>query len=158
MYFFLTHGLRTVSAQSLNSTEVVVQSFAQTFWLRDASVITTRNAPAINWTVALMYRQGIPSDAAGLRDLSDVDLVSLAMRAALSGIAPWSRHGDQDLIIVHEQSGVPEVESLIGEIEAPLYLSVMAVMAVTILLQYLQLRDTSKSSGGEMDPGSGKRK
>lgn len=117
------------------------------FTLRDDSIVSTTRVPAIEWLHDIMTRQAIPHDAAQLRNLSDARLVSLGMLAAVAGISSWRHDTLSDRIVLHERSGTPTAETTISDLEVPVYVSIICVMAVTIVLQHLRtLSHTARES------------
>lgn len=77
------------SLQVACAVPLLLQAFQQTFHLHDGSVVSSERTAAVQWVVDIMQRQGIPHGITALRALSDSDLLSIAMRAAIAGISPW---------------------------------------------------------------------
>lgn len=143
MFFFLlacftiTHGMKV-------DDSIFLTAFGNTFALRDGSIVQTLDVDVVQRIKDLMTRQSIPLAADVIRALDNPKLVSLGMQAAVSGISPWRRDESvQDKIILHERSGVPEPEMVVGDMEIPIYLSIIGLMACTIILQHFQLNLTA---------------
>jgi hypothetical protein len=87
------------------NTNTSVTAFAATFVRRDSAVIESVNARAVQWVLNLMDKQDIPKTASAMRELSDVKLICIGMRAAVSGISHWRREANTDRIIVNDDTG-----------------------------------------------------
>eukprot|EP00961_Rhodomonas_salina_P187305 2528881-Rhodomonas_salina.1 len=96
-----------------------------------------------------MTRQAIPQHAPEIRALPDADLISFAMLAAVCGISPWKRDMVSDRIVLHEQRGTPIPETMISDLEVPIYISVICIMAATIVLQHMRIQ-------GQQQPAAAK--
>ncbi len=124
----------------------LIGAFSKTFSLRDDSIIETVNVRGMHWILDIIQRQDLPYNITHMRELSDIDLLSISMRAAVAGISPWLRDNISDKIILHETHGTPFLETTISEIEVPIYIGIICVMACTIILQHMHIH------GGALSP------
>eukprot|EP00961_Rhodomonas_salina_P249693 3375333-Rhodomonas_salina.2 len=134
----------TIIARAIQHKEEELSSLNQPQGRESSSRDTLRRHASLVPTgpTGLCYacsRQGIPHGIAALRNLSDTDLLSIAMRAAIAGISPWKRHATNHNILLDERNGTPVQDSLSSEIEIPIYITVICIMAITVLLQHMQL-------------------
>ena len=136
---FLVLHIAHVGSLDSGNDQSLLEGFHATFALRDGSVTTTTRTPAVQWVVDIMQRQNIPYDTTELRNLSNTTLFSLAMRAAIAGISPWKRLENSEFIILNEKTGIPMQETIAGDFEVPVYVSIICVMACTIILQHMRL-------------------
>ena len=88
-----------------NTTNTSITAFTATFVRRDGAVIQSVKASAVQWVFNLMDKQDIPKNASGLRNLTDAQLLSIGMKAAVSGISQWRREAISDRIIVNDNTG-----------------------------------------------------
>jgi len=128
----------TASSNVSLESQNIIDAFQMSFTLQDDSVVQTVNVPGVIWLRDIMTRQAIKTNATELRQMSDAALVSLAMRAAVAGISPWKRDLLSDRIILSDSSGVPIPETMISDLEIPVYISVICIMTTTIILQHIR--------------------
>jgi hypothetical protein len=67
----------------------LIGAFSKTFSLRDDSIIETVNVRGMHWILDIIQRQDLPYNVTLMRNLNDIDLLSISMRAAVAGISPW---------------------------------------------------------------------
>ena len=147
----LTHrllllGLWTLLTRATAQQDIIIAAFSSAFTLRDDTIVRTTKVPAIEWVCGIMKRQNIPCNGTEIRLATDTELLSLGMRAAVAGISPWKRDVFSDRIVLHERSGAPIPETLISDIEVPVYISIICIMAITIILQHMQAQQSTMRS------------
>jgi hypothetical protein len=121
-----------------------LKAFTSTFARSDLAEIASENTPSVQWIKDVMERQGISFNVTVLRGLSDSELLSVAMRAAIAGISQWKRHPGTDIILVDYQTGIPFPENMTLDLEVPIYISVICIMVFTIVLQHMRLHRTGE--------------
>ncbi len=146
--YFSLHAMIAHAAYrrtELNET-ALIGAFSKTFSLRDDSIIETVNVRGMHWILDIIQRQDLPYNITHMRELDDIDLLSISMKAAVAGISPWLRDNISDKIILHETHGTPFLETTISELEVPIYIGIICVMACTIILQHMHI------NGGALSP------
>eukprot|EP00961_Rhodomonas_salina_P046334 621875-Rhodomonas_salina.1 len=66
-----------------------------------------------------------------MRALDDDALLAVGMRAAVAGISHWRREKGSDRIIVNDQTGIPYQANMVLDLEVPVYLTIICIMACT---------------------------
>lgn len=141
VFFVLLLNLEQTASQS-QTDKTSMAAFAQTFVRRDQAKIQSANSRTMRWVFDVMDRQGIPVNASALRDLDDHALLAVGMRAAVSGISHWRREKGTDRIVVNDKTGIPYQANMVLDLEVPVYLTIICIMACTVILQHMRLHGT----------------
>jgi len=85
----------------------------------------------------LMARQGIPTQIASLRALSDSDLYRLALLAAVGGMSRWKRDDDNNLLFTEDGHLIHQFSP--GAVESDVMLCLICALLTVIAIHHIVL-------------------
>lgn len=121
---------------TLHANTILSDAFKNTFVIHDKSVINTDRSKIIQDFISFMKQQNISNEIYSLRNMSDIDLLSMAMKSALIGIS-YIKHDNYQphLIVLNAKTGLPILEDHITHYETAIYVSIIIILATIITLQ-----------------------